>query len=129
MIIELPSRIMANASNTIANISPARYDDIMNTWGGMDWNRTDLPNWGSALWNIANLYPDVVGPIAWFILFAIPFLMMWITHTDMLPAAVVGIFMGLYIIGFVGSQYFGAGIAMIAIAITGVIFSVWIRRL
>jgi len=129
MIMNLAARIMANATNVIANISSARFENFTAAWGGNDPNFTSIPDWEAGLWSIAVVYPDTVGQIAWFILFSIPFLMMWINHSDMLPAAIVGIFMGLYIIGFVGTQYFGIGIALIALAVTSVVWSVWIRRI
>jgi hypothetical protein len=81
-----------------------------------------------ALWDVVSVYPDYVGQIAWFVLFAIPFLMMWITHADMLPAAAIGIFMAVYILGFLGEQYMGMGIALIVLAIATAIWSIYIRR-
>ena len=129
MIMGLAARIMANATNVIGNISSARFENFSEAWGGYEPNFTGVPNWEAGLWSIVSVYPDIVGQIAWFVLFSIPFLMMWINHSDMLPAAIVGIFMGLYVIGFVETQYMGIGIALIVLAITSVVWSVWIRRI
>ena len=129
MIAQLAARIMANATNVIANISSARYENFTEIWGGNNPNFTGIPDWGAGLWTVVSVYPDYIGQVAWFVLFSIPFLMMWINHSDMLPAAIVGIFMGLYVIGFVGTQYFGIGVALIALAVTSVVWSVWIRRI
>ena len=129
-LIALSPRLMANATDVVANISSARAVAFFNeSFGGNTLNKTDAPNWGMALWDVVSVYPDYVGQIAWFVLFAIPFLMMWITHADMLPAAVIGMFLGIYILGFVGVQYMGMGIALIVLAVATVIWSVFIRRL
>ena len=128
-MILLPARLMANATNQIANISSARVGEFFNySFGGDTLNSTGLPNWGMGLFTVANVYPDYVGNIAWFVLFAIPFLMMWLAHTDMMPASLVGIFIGLYVIGFIGNQYFGFAIAMIALSISGLLWSIYMRR-
>ena len=128
-LIGLPARLMADYSNNVSNISSDRAQTFFNIWGAYDWNHTTIPDWGTGLWQIVNVYPDYVGPIAWVILMAIPFFMMWITHADVVPAAILATFMGLYIIGFVGSQYMYAGIVIICLAIASVIWSVFLRRL
>lgn len=130
MITSLPARLMANSTDKIANISSARVGEFFNySFGGDTLNATGLPNWGMSLFTVANVYPDYVGNIAWFVLFAIPFLMMWLTHTDLVPAAMVGIFIGLYVVGFIGTQYFGFALALIALSIASIIWSIYLRRL
>ena len=126
----LPARLMANSTDVIANISSNRLQPFLDTIGlnNSEWNYTSTPDWGTALWQIVNIYPDYVGMTAWFILFLLPFLMMFLAHVETLPAAVVGIFMGIYIFGFIGEQYAGLGVAIMAASITLAIAGTWLRR-
>jgi hypothetical protein len=127
-LIGLPNRIPAGPGNTISNISAIRWDELINQFGGYDNETVSGPNWGQGLWSLMMQYPDYVGPIAYVILFAMPFVMMWITHADMVPAAIVGVFFGLYVAFFVGDAYFWVGIVLIALAITTVGWSLYQRR-
>lgn len=124
----LVTRTTATASDTISNISIGRFENITSYWGGWSGNQTDAPNWGRILWEIVSVYPDFVGPIGWFILFALPFIMMWIAHADMIPAAIVGMFFGLYVFAYVGDQYSYVAVVFIAIAIASMVWSMWLKR-
>jgi uncharacterized membrane protein YgaE (UPF0421/DUF939 family) len=54
--------------------------------------------------------------------------MMWLAHADMTPAAVIGIFFGLYAFMFIGSQYQQVAILFMIVAVTAVIWSIWQKR-
>jgi hypothetical protein len=125
----LVDRVYATAANdTIANISIGRFDNITDQWGGWSSNQTAPPDWGRMIWEIVSVYPDFVGPVGWFILFFLPFVMMWIAHADMVPAAIVGMFFGLYVFAYVGSQYSYIGIVFMAIAVASMVWSMWLKR-
>ena len=129
-MITLPARLMANSTDVIANISSNRIANFFNySFGGTELNHTAMPNFGLALFEVVSVYPDYLGMVAWFILFAIPFVMMWLTHSDVVPAAVLGFFLGVYIVGFIGPQYMMIGVAVMAVATTSIIWSIWLRRL
>lgn len=119
---------MANASNIIANISPSRWQAIINTWGGYGNTTTQPPDAGTVIWNIAMQYPDLVGPVAYVIIFAMPFIMMWIVHADMVPAAIVGIFFGLYISFYVSGNFFNVGLLFIGLSLTTIVWSLAQKR-
>lgn len=124
----LPHRINATAANVIQNITSIRWDNVTEQWGGMNPNVTGPPNWGVTIWQIVSVYPDFLGQIAWFILFSIPFIMMWIGHADVVPAAILGVFFGLYVYAYIGDQYQFIGIAFIGIALSSIVWSLWQKR-
>lgn len=128
LLLGLPHRINTTPANRISNISAIRWDELINQFGGYDNETVSGPNWGQGLWSLMIQYPDAVGPIAYVIMFSMPFVMMWITHADMVPAAIVGVFFGLYVAFFVGDAYFWVGIVLIALAITTVLWSLAQRR-
>jgi hypothetical protein len=80
------------------------------------------------IFQVVNVYPDFLGQVGWLLLFGIPFIMMWIAHADMTAAAVVGFIIGVYVVGFLGSQYMGLGIAMMCIAVAAEIWSLLQKR-
>jgi len=124
----LVPRVTSNASNVIQNITPSRWENLINTFGGYSNQTTQPPDAGTVIWNIAMQYPDLVGPIAYVVIFAMPFIMMWITHADMVPAAIVGIFFGLYISFYVGNQFFYTGLLFIGLALTVIVWSLAQKR-
>ena len=127
LIMALVHRANTTVANKISNISVDRFTNITDAWGGYSNSTTLPPDWGTMLWHIANVYPDSVGVIAWFILFSIPFIMMWISHSDMTAGAIVGIFFGLYIFAYIGNQYMYYAIAMVGVALAALIWSMWRR--
>lgn len=130
-LISTMYRATANSSDLIPNISTVRLENITKAWGGNDANFTGAPDWGLMLWNVVNVYPDAVGPIAWFILFSIPFIMMWLSYADMVPAAIVGIFFGIYVFTYVAAgstTVMTIGIAMMVLAMVSMIWSMWQKR-
>jgi hypothetical protein len=128
LLFTLAARANATAANKIANISTIRFENISAAWGGWTDNQTGSPDWGRILWEVVSVYPDSVGMIAWVVLFSIPFLMMYLAHADMVPAAVVGIFFGLYAFAFLEPSWQFGSLAVIGIALTAILLQVWQKR-
>lgn len=124
----LVHRANTTAANVIQNISALRWDNLTAQWGGFSNTTTGAPNWGTVIWQVVSVYPDYVGPIAFLLLFGLPFIMMWIAHADMVPAAIVGFFFALYIFAYIGNQYAFAAIGCMMIAATSIIWSIWQKR-
>lgn len=120
-------RATSDASQVIANISVLRFQNITDMIGGYSNSTTDAPNWGAMVWATVSVYPDFLGQMAWMILFMIPFLMMWVAFSDLIPVAIIGIFFGLYVFAYVGSQYQWIGILFIGLSIAGVMWGLWQR--
>lgn len=121
----LVARATSNASQVISNISVVRFENFTEQWGGYSNSTTLPPNWGNIVWSTVSVYPDFMGQLAWLVLFMIPFMMMWITFSDVIPVAIVGIFFGLYVFAYIGSQYQGLAVVMIALSMCAVIWGLW----
>jgi hypothetical protein len=126
-VVGLVSRLTSTGANVIPNISVGRWTNITNSWGGYATNQTLPPDWGLMLWNVINVYPDAIGPIAWLVLFSMPFIMMWVAHADMYPAAIIGVFFGIYVFARIPDQYSYVGVAILCVAATGIIIETWRR--
>ena len=127
-ILALAHRVNSTAANVITNISVPRWDNLTGAWGGYSNTTVTAPDWGIILWQVVNVYPDYVGQLAWILLFLLPFAMMWITHADMTPTAIVGIFFGLYVFAYIGTQYAYTAIVFMAIAFSAILWSMWRGR-
>jgi hypothetical protein len=121
-------RVNTTAADMISNISATRFINITEEWGGYSNNTITGPDWGTAIFQIANVYPDFLGITAWLVIFLIPFAMMWIGHADVVPAATIAIFFGLYIVAYIGNQWFWAGVFMMVFGISTVLWSIYQRR-
>jgi hypothetical protein len=121
----LAARVTSNASDVIGNISALRFENFTEQWGGASNTTTGPPNWGMIIQSVVQVYPDFMGQMAFLILFIIPFMMMWVAFSDIIPPAIVGIFFGLYVFAYVGSQYQGLGIIFIALSIGALIWGLW----
>ena len=127
-MLALIHRANTTASHVISNISILRYTNITTQWGG-DSNATTLPpNWGLMLWHEVNVYEDYLGQISWLVLFAIPFIMLWLGSGELLAASVMGLFIGIYVFAYIGSQYAFVGIVCLAAGITGILWSIYQKR-
>jgi hypothetical protein len=94
----------ATASDFIQNISVNRYQNFINYQESSANITTGIPNWERIIFEVACNYLDYLGQLVWFVLFAWPFVLMWITCAAMTPAAITGIFDGLYVFAYEGSQ-------------------------
>jgi hypothetical protein len=121
----LAARITSNASNVIANISTDRFENFTEQWGGYSNETVGAPNWGLIVQSVVQVYPDFLGQMAWLVLFLIPFMMMWVAFSDIIPVAIVGIFFGLYVFAYIGTQYQGLAVLFIGISVAGVLWGLW----
>jgi len=121
----LAARITSNASNVIANISTDRFENFTEQWGGYSNETVGAPNWGMIVSSVVQVYPDFLGQMAWLVLFLIPFMMMWVAFSDIIPVAIVGIFFGLYVFAYIGTQYQGLAVLFIGISVAGVLWGLW----
>lgn len=129
ILMGLIKRANTTAADVLPTINVDRWDNVTNALGINQSNTTTIdPNYGTALWNMMGAYVDAIGPLAWVILFAIPFIMMWITHSDMVPAGILGIILGIYVAGFIGGAYLWLGVVFMVISGVTVLWSLYQKR-
>jgi hypothetical protein len=121
----LVARATSNATHVIQNISTVRFENFTDQWGGYANDTINAPNWGAIVWSTVSVYPDFMGQLAWLVLFMIPFMMMWVAFSDVVPVAIVGIFFGLYVFAYIGTQYQMFAVIMIALSVCAVIWGLW----
>ena len=115
-----------NTTTTLTPVPTSRLQIITDLWGGYN-TTTESPNWGMLIYNAGMVYQDAIGQIAWVILFALPFLMMWIVQADMTLPSLVGMLFSLYVFLKLPTQYIMLSVGMFAISIAALIWSLYRR--
>lgn len=126
------TRPTVDPSETIATVSTSAYNSIINSIGGntSPANATAAkPNWTQFLTATINPYVTQMGYLAYVIIFAIPFLLMWLMHGDMVPAAVAGIIVGGFGLTFLPSEYHLLAGVFVALAVVAVVYSLLKERM
>ena len=120
-----PPSIRPRASATIPTLSTDLKDDLIDSLGGetVPEPGEDTINWTGLVSTIGGAYTSVLGPLAYTLIFSIPFLMMWITQRDMTLPGLVGALFGLFIIVRLPAEFHLVAVTFIVISIVAVIYS------
>ena len=120
-----PPGFRPRATATIDNVSTSLVDDLINSLGGetVPEPGNDTINWTGLISTIGGAYTSVLGPLAYTLIFSIPFLMMWITQRDMTLPGLVGALFGLFIIVRLPAEFHLVAVTFIAISIVAVVYS------
>jgi hypothetical protein len=126
------TRPTVDPSETIANVSTLAYNTIIDSIGGntSPVNATEArPNWTQFLGATINPFTAQMGYLAYVLIFAIPFVLMWLMHGDLVPAAVAGIIIGGFGLTFLPAEYSLLAGVFVAIAIVAVVYSLLKERM
>jgi len=123
--ITVSSSIRPRATATIDNVSTSLVDDLIDSLGGetVPEPGNDTINWTGLISTIGGAYTSILGPLAYTLIFSIPFLMMWITQRDMTLPGLVGALFGLFIIVRLPAEFHLVAVTFIAISIVAVVYS------
>ena len=90
----------------------------------IDQTDTQPLNWAALVRIAYSPYSAKLGNLALLIIFAIPFLMMWIRQQNSLIPAIVGMILGGFIIALLPEEYHLAAMGFIGLSILAVIFGI-----
>lgn len=124
------ARVMAAA--TFTPVSTQAYSDIYNAIGGnvSPQNETAAAiNWTELGFASLEPYTLLIGQLAFVIIFAIPFVLMWLMQQDMTPAAVAGIIIGGFMLAFLPAEYSLLAGILTVLAVLAVIYSLLKERM
>jgi hypothetical protein len=112
------------AVDTITPIPTLRLNNITEQFGGSNVTNAG-PNFGGLIFSAISTYSDAIGQVAFVILFAIPFIMMWIVNADMTLPAIVGIVFSAYVFVRIPSQYIFFAVGAFAISVVALLWSLY----
>lgn len=129
----LPARPAASA--TINPVDTTGYVALVGAIGGnyTPQNETDavaMMNWTGIIEAGMMPFTTPMGVIAWFILLAIPFIMIWIVHGKAWVPLILGVILGSTLVGFgwIPAEYTGPILAFIALSIGGIVYVLYTKE-
>jgi hypothetical protein len=124
------SRVMA--TGTITTIPTDAYNTILESMGGnttpatVEDSRTNLT---MLLSGLLTVYTDPMGTVALVIIFSVPFVLMWLMQSDMVPAAIAGIITGAFMLAFLPAEYSMLASIFVVLAILAIVYSLLKERM
>lgn len=119
MILQV-SRLMANT--TISTLATPHFTNV-SAYFINGTNETAMPP-DYAMWftNAIWLYADFIGPLAYLIIFFIPFGMIFLSHGDIRLITILGLFTAPFIILYLGGVWIAAAFVVILLSVVGLIW-------
>jgi hypothetical protein len=130
LISRTSARVMASA--TFTPVSTQAFQDLYDSIGGntSPVNETDAAiNWTQFLGATLEPYTLLMGQLALVIIFAIPFVLMWLMHMDITPAAVAGIIIGGFLLAFLPPEYSLLAGIFVVLGLVAVVYSLLKERM
>jgi hypothetical protein len=119
MIIAAP-RVMAN--DTIATIATPHFANVSAYFINGTNETSAPPDYGMWFTNALQVYPDFIGPIAYLLIFFIPFGMIFLSHGDIKLISILGLLTAPFIILYLGGVWVAAAFVVILLSILGLIW-------
>jgi len=119
MIIAAP-RVMAD--DTIATIATPHFANVSAYFINGTNETSAPPDYGMWFTNALQVYPDFLGPIAYLLIFFIPFGMIFVSHGDIRLISILGLLTAPFIILYLGGVWVAAAFVVILLSILGLIW-------
>jgi len=122
----------ATATGTMTTLPTDAYNTVFESFGGNQSPANESEarvNWTMFISGSLQPYTDIMGYIALVIIISLPFLLMWLMQSDMVPAAIGGIITGGFLLLFVPAEYSLLAGIFVVLAIVAVIYSLLKERM
>jgi PKD repeat protein len=123
------SHSRAMAASPITTIPNTHYLPLLGMLGmGSDEiiNTSNMtPRWSEAPLELMEVYTDYMGPIAFLIVFLIPFGMMWLAHGNMKLLSILGLITCAFVFLYLPANYAAAAVICIVISLTTLLWSLF----
>jgi hypothetical protein len=119
MIIAAP-RVMAD--ETIATIATPHYANVSAYFINGTNETSAPPDYGMWFTNALQVYPDFLGPIAYLLIFFIPFGMIWMAHGDVRLLCILGLITGAFVLAFLPSTWVAAAVIVMVVSVVALIW-------
>jgi hypothetical protein len=113
-------RIMA--TDTIATVATPHFANVSAYFINSTNETLTPPDYGMWFWNGIQVYPDFLGPIAYLLIFILPFAMVWIAHGDTRLLCILGLITGPFVFMFIGGAWAAAAVIIMAISVVALIW-------
>jgi len=113
-------RIMAN--ETIATVATPHFANVSAYFINGTNETSAPPDYGMWFTNAIQVYPDFIGPIAYLLIFMIPFAMIWISNGDTRLICVLGLITGAFVFAFLPSTWVAASVIIMVVSVVALIW-------
>jgi hypothetical protein len=117
------AREMAIAA--IPTIPNSRFGNVTTMFFNGSNPSSSPPNWTPGITNLISIYPDFLGPIAYLLIFLIPFGMIWMAHGNMKLLGVLGFIVGIFVLKFLPANFAAAALICMVVSVAGVIWGLF----
>lgn len=124
------ARVMATTAFT--PVSTEAYNRLYESIGGNTSPESEaesLINWTEFLGATLSPYTLLIGNLAMVIIFSIPFILMWLMQSNMTPAAVAGLIIGVFLLAFLPAEYSLLAGILVVFALVAVVYSLFKERM
>lgn len=114
----------AGASDQAPSLSEGAYDELHDSIeaNGSGFGFVNFTK------SMVTSYTNVMGNMFFLIIFALPYLMMWLRQQNIIIPAVTGIIMGTLMIQYLPSSYQFIAVSFIGLSITAILYTLYHRR-
>jgi hypothetical protein len=113
-------RVMANT--TISTIATPHYANVSAYFINGTNETAAPPNYGMWFTNAIQVYPDFLGPIAYLLIFFIPFGMIWMANGDTRLLSILGLITGSFCLAFLPSTWVAAAVIVMVISVVALVW-------
>jgi hypothetical protein len=114
------------AVGSIPTIPNLRYDNVTTMlFNGSSNISTSSPNWTGAITTGIGLYPEYTGPMAYLLIFLIPFGMMWMAHGNMKLIGILGIITSVFVFFYLPTNFAAAAVLCMVVSAAGFIWGLF----
>ncbi len=128
--INYTPRVMANV--TLTPLPTDAYQAFYDAMGGNESPVDEADarvNWTKVLGSVMKTYTVPLGNVVFVVIFAIPFILMWIMHGDVTIPSILGIILGAFILTMLPAEYHLVAVAFVALSIVAIIYSLMKERM
>lgn len=110
------------AAVPIPTIPESRFGNVTSMFFNGTNQTSQPPNWTPGITQLISIYPDFMGPIAFLLIFLIPFGMIWMAHGNMKMLGILGMLVGVFVFAYLPSNFVAAAVICIVVSLAGTIW-------
>lgn len=114
------ARVMA--TKTISTVSTPHFANVSAYFINGTTEVTEPPDYGMWFTNALQVYPDLLGPIAYLLIFFIPFGMIWMANGDTRLLCVLGLITGAFVLAYLPSTWVAAAVIIMVISVVTLVW-------
>lgn len=110
------------AVDTLATVATPHFANVSGYFINGTNESSAPPEFGEWAMEGIQIYPDIIGPIAYLLIFFIPFGMIWVANGDTRLLSVIGLITGAFVLAYLPSTWVAAAVIIILVSVVSLIW-------